>query len=63
MNIYIYAIDTHTHIYIYIYSLPPYINSPFKFEYVYQLSDLSQFHIYKFYATFEYFFIKIDSFP
>ena len=43
----------------FIYNPPPNITSPLKFECVYQLSCLTQFHKYKSDATLEYFFVKI----
>ena len=50
----------------FICNLQPNITSPLKFEYVYKLKCLTQFHKYKFDNTLEYFFYKnswIDSFP
>ena len=40
-------------------NLQPNISPPLKFEYVYKLNCLTQFHKYKFDTTFEYFSVKI----
>ena len=48
----------------FICNLQPNISPPLKFEYVYKLNCLTQFHKYKFDTTFEYFFVKIlELFP
>ena len=43
----------------FICNLQPNVTPPLKFKYVYKLNCSTQFHKYKFNATFEYFFIKI----